>query len=199
MRTIVVATQNAGKIVEIKKILEDLDVEVKSMGEVGIHIDIQETGTTFCENAIIKAEALKQYTDALILADDSGLEIDYLEKAPGVYSARYLGEDTPYKIKNQMILDKLKDVPKEQRTARFVCTMAVTAKDMQPITTCGVIEGYIGEEARGTNGFGYDPIFFVEEYNTSTAEMCSDLKNKISHRGQALRQMKERLKEILNV
>ena len=197
MKTIVVATQNAGKIIEIKEMLEDLDVEVKSMSEVGIHIDIQETGATFCENAIIKAEALKHYTDALILADDSGLEIDCLGKAPGVYSARYLGEDTPYEIKNQIILDKLKDVPKERRTARFVCTMAVTAQDIETITTCGVIEGYIGEEARGTNGFGYDPIFFVEEYNTSTADMCSDLKNKISHRGQALRQMKERLKEIL--
>ncbi|WP_070001069.1 XTP/dITP diphosphatase [Cellulosilyticum sp. I15G10I2] len=199
MRTIVVATQNAGKVTEIKKMLEDLDVEVKTMDEAGIDLEIEETGTTFEENAIIKAEALKAHTDAIILADDSGLEIDHFGKEPGVYSARYLGKDTPYTVKNQIILDRLQDVPKEQRTARFVCVMAVAAKDITTITTRGTIEGYIGYEARGTNGFGYDPIFFVEAYNTSTADMCSDLKNAISHRGEALRQMKERLKGILEV
>ncbi|MDF2613233.1 MAG: non-canonical purine pyrophosphatase, rdgB/HAM1 family [Clostridia bacterium] len=197
MQTIVVATQNIGKVVEIKKMLEDLNVEVKTMSEAGIDIDIDENGITFEENAIIKAEALKKYTNAIILADDSGLEIDYLNKEPGVYSARYLGKDTSYKIKNEMILDKLKNVPKEKRTARFICAMALAANDMRTVTTRGTIEGYIGYEARGTNGFGYDPIFFVDEYNTSTADMCADLKNEISHRGKALKQMKERLKEIL--
>jgi len=197
MRTIVVATQNAGKVVEIKKMLKDLNVEVKTMSELGIDIEIEESGITFEENAILKAEALKKYTDAIILADDSGLEIDFLNKKPGVYSARYLGKNTSYTVKNQIILDKLKDVPREKRTARFVCAMAVASQGMPTLTTLGTIEGYIGYEARGTNGFGYDPIFFVEEYNTSTADMCEDLKNKISHRGNALKQMKERLNGIL--
>jgi len=197
MKTIVVATQNAGKVVEIKKMLKDLNVEVKTMSELGIDIEIEESGITFEENAILKAEALKKYTDAIILADDSGLEIDFLNKKPGVYSARYLGKNTSYTVKNQIILDKLKDVPREKRTARFVCAMAVASQGMPTLTTLGTIEGYIGYEARGTNGFGYDPIFFVEEYNTSTADMCEDLKNKISHRGNALKQMKERLNGIL--
>ncbi len=197
MRTIIVATQNEGKVKEIKKMMEDLKVEVKTMGEVGIDIDIEENGKTFVENAIIKAETLKEYTDAIILADDSGLEIDYLNKEPGVYSARYLGKDTSYVVKNQMILDKLKGVPKEKRTARFVCAMAAAARNLPTLTTQGTIEGYIGYEAKGTNGFGYDPIFYVEAFNTSTADMSSELKNEISHRGNALRQMKEKLKELL--
>lgn len=197
MRTVIVATQNAGKVKEIKKMLENLDIEVKTMGEAGIDIEIEENGETFEANAVIKAEALKQYTDAIILADDSGLEIDYLNKEPGVYSARYLGKDTLYSIKNQIILDKLKNVPKEQRTARFVCAMAIASRSMDTMTTLGTIEGYIGYEARGTNGFGYDPIFFVDEYGTSTADISENLKNKISHRGKALEQMKEKLIRIL--
>lgn len=197
MKTLIVATQNEGKVKEIKKMLQDLKIEVKTMGEAGIDLDVEENGETFEENAIIKAEALKGYTDALILADDSGLEIDCLNKEPGVYSARYLGKDTSYSIKNQIILDRLKDIPKEQRTARFVCAMALASNKLPTITAVGIIEGYIGYEARGTNGFGYDPIFFVETYGTSTADMSEEIKNAISHRGKALSLMKEKIKELL--
>lgn len=197
MKTIIVATQNEGKVIEIKNMLADLNVEVKTMLEAGIDLDIEENGTTFLENACIKAEALKSYTNAIIIADDSGLEIDYLNKEPGVYSARYLGKDTPYTVKNQIILDRLKDVSKDQRGARFVCAIAVAVPHRPTITAIGTIEGYIGYEARGNNGFGYDPIFFVEEFETSTADMPIDLKNKISHRGKALKQMKEKLKVLL--
>ncbi len=198
MKQIVVATQNKGKIKEIKEMLVDLPVEVKSMGEVGMDIDIEENGTTFEENAIIKAEAISALLeDTIVIADDSGLEIDYLDKAPGVYSARYLGKDTPYEVKNQMILEKLKSVEKEKRTARFVCAMAMSQKGKKTLTTKGILEGYIGYEATGSNGFGYDPIFYVEEWGTSTAVLSSEQKNLISHRGKALKQMKEQLKAML--
>ena len=197
MRKIILATQNQGKVKEVKKILEGMPVEVMTMGEAGINIDIEENGTTFEENAVIKAEALKAYTDALILADDSGLEIDCLNKEPGVYSARYLGKDTPYEVKNQIILDKLKDVPKEERTARFVCAIALAGVGVETVATFGTIEGYIGYESRGENGFGYDPIFYVEGTEKSTAELTPDEKNAISHRAKALNEMKEKLKEVM--
>ncbi len=198
MKKIVVATQNKGKVREIKEILGSLEIEVQTMGEAGIDIDVEENGATFEENAIIKAEAISQLTDALVIADDSGLEIDCLNKEPGVYSARYLGKDTPYEIKNQMILDRLKDVPKEERTARFVCSMALAEKGKGTVTTYGTIEGYIGYKAEGTNGFGYDPIFFVDELGTSTANISAEEKNKISHRAKALNAIVERIKERLN-
>lgn len=197
MRTILFATKNQGKVKEIKKILEGLPVEVITMEEAGIDVEVEETGTTFIENAILKAEALTQYTDAIILADDSGLEIDYLNKEPGVYSARYLGKETPYEEKNAILLDRLKDVPKAQRSARFVCAIAAASQGMVTLTTQATIEGYIGYEAKGKNGFGYDPIFFIEAYNTSTADLSPEVKNAISHRGKALRLMSEQLKEIL--
>ncbi|MEG0014101.1 MAG: XTP/dITP diphosphatase [Cellulosilyticaceae bacterium] len=197
MKTIIFATQNQGKVKEIKKILEDLDVEVLTMTEAGIDIDIEENGTTFEENAVIKAEALKAYSDCIILADDSGLEIDYLDKAPGVYSARYMGKDTPYEEKNQKILDILKDVPDEKRTARFVCAIAAAGKGIETMTTLGTIEGYIGHQAAGGHGFGYDPIFYVNEYHISTAQLNPEVKNTISHRGKALRLMKEKLMMLI--
>lgn len=197
MKTILFATKNQGKVKEIKKILEGLPVEVITMEEAGIDVEVEETGTTFIENAILKAEALTQYTDAIILADDSGLEIDYLNKEPGVYSARYLGKETPYEEKNAILLDRLKDVPKAQRSARFVCAIAAASQGMVTLTTQATIEGYIGYEAKGKNGFGYDPIFFIEAYNTSTADLSPEVKNAISHRGKALRLMSEQLKEIL--
>lgn len=197
MKKIVFATQNQGKVKEIREILADLNIEVITMGEAGIDIDIEENGKTFEENAIIKAEALKEYTDYIILADDSGLEIDYLNKEPGVYSARYMGKDTSYEIKNQKIIEKLEGVPKEKRTARFVCAIAAAGKGIETITTIGTIEGYIGYHPEGTNGFGYDPIFYVDQYGTSTANISPQQKNDISHRGKALRLMKERLQTIL--
>ena len=154
MKKVIVATQNKGKVKEIKEMLVGLPVEVQTMGEAGIDIDVEETGTTFEENAVLKAEAISELTDALVIADDSGLEIDYLNKEPGVYSARYLGKDTPYEEKNQIIIDRLAGVSKAQRTARFVCAMALCEKGKTTFVTRGTIEGYIGDHAEGANGFG---------------------------------------------
>ena len=192
---IVFATGNAGKMKEIRMILADLDMEIVSMKEAGIVTDIDENGTTFEENAIIKAKTVAAYTDDIVLADDSGLEIDYLNKEPGIYSARYMGEDTSYDIKNQNLLDRLAGVPKEQRTARFVCAIAAVLPDKEVIVKRETIEGYIGFEPAGENGFVYDPIFYVDEYNCSTAQLPADKKNELSHRGKALRAMKEALRE----
>ena len=193
MNKIIFATGNKDKMKEIRMILSDLDVEILSMKEAGISVDIEENGTTFEENALIKAKAVAAYTDAIVLADDSGLEIDYLNKEPGVYSARYMGEDTSYTIKNQNLLDRLNGVPKEQRAARFVCAIAAVLPDKETLVTRETIEGYIGFEPQGENGFGYDPIFYVDEYNCSTASLPPDKKNEMSHRGKALRAMKEAL------
>lgn len=190
MRRIIFATGNAGKMREIREIMADMPVEVVSMKEAGILADIEENGTTFVENAKIKATEIAKQTKDIVLADDSGLEVDYLNKEPGVYSARYLGEDTPYEVKNQAILDRLSGVPKEKRTARFVCAIAAALPDGEVLTTQATIEGYIGEKPAGKNGFGYDPIFMVEEYQCSTAELSEEQKNEISHRGKALRKMK---------
>lgn len=195
MRRIVFATGNVGKLREIKNIMADLPVEVVSMKEAGIEAEIEETGETFEENAKIKAQAVAAHTDDIVLADDSGLEIDYLNKEPGVYSARYLGENTSYEIKNQTILDRLSGVEKEKRTARFVCAIAAVLPNKETLVTRETIEGYIGEKPAGENGFGYDPIFYVEEYQCSTAELSEEQKNAISHRGKALRAMKKLLRE----
>lgn len=198
MKKIIFATGNQGKMKEIREILANEKVEILSMKEAGISLEIQENGKTFAENAIIKAKAVAavpQAENAIVLADDSGLEVDYLNKEPGIYSARYMGEDTSYKIKNQNIIDRLEGVPKEKRTARFVCAIAAVLTDSEVITTEGTIEGYIGWEEAGTNGFGYDPIFYIDEYHCSTAELPGEVKNELSHRGKALRAMKERLAE----
>lgn len=198
MKKIIFATGNQGKMREIREILAGEDVEILSMKEAGITLDIIEDGTTFAENAIIKAKAVAaapEAQQAIVLADDSGLEVDYLNKEPGIYSARYMGEDTSYKIKNKNIIDRLEGVPKEKRTARFVCAIAAVLPNKEVITTEGTIEGYIGWKEAGTNGFGYDPIFYVDQYNCSTAELSAEVKNELSHRGKALRAMKEKLAE----
>ena len=165
------------------------------MKEAGIDKEINENGKTFEENALIKARTVAEDTDAVVLADDSGLEIDYLNKEPGIYSARYLGEDTSYEIKNQALLDRLSGVKKEDRTARFVCAIAAVLPDKREFVVRETIEGYIGEKPAGTNGFGYDPIFYVDEYGCSTAELSEEKKNEVSHRGKALRAMREVLKK----
>ena len=196
MTKIIFATGNAGKMREIRDIMADLDVELLSMKEAGIKLDIVEDGKTFEENALIKARAVsKEAPGAIVMADDSGLEVDYLNKEPGVYSARYMGEDTSYTIKNQAILDRLKGVPKEKRTARFVCAIAAAMPNGDVLVTRETIEGYIGEKPAGSNGFGYDPIFYVDEFGCSTAELTEKQKNQISHRGKALRAMKEKLNQ----
>lgn len=195
---IIFATGNEGKMREIRAILGDMDVEICSMKEAGIQTDIIEDGRTFEENAIIKAKTIAAQTDAIVLADDSGLEIDYLNKEPGIYSARYLGEDTPYSIKNKSLIDRLTGVPDEKRTARFVCAIAAAFPDGEVVTTQGVIEGKIGYEEKGSNGFGYDPIFYVPEYGCSTAQLTEEQKNRISHRGKALEAMKLELKKRMS-
>lgn len=194
---IVFATGNENKMVEIRQILGDLGWEILSMKEAGISVDIEENGSTFEENALIKAKAVAEFCRDIVLADDSGLEIDYLNKEPGIYSARYAGENTSYEIKNQMLLDRLKGVPRQQRTARFVCAIAAAVPGREPIVVRGTIEGYIGDEPAGENGFGYDPIFYVPDLNCSTAELSMEEKNARSHRGNALREMRAKLKELL--
>lgn len=189
---VIFATGNQGKMKEIRLIMEDLQLEVLSMKEADIEIDIEENGQTFEENAMIKADAIANETKhAIILADDSGLEIDYLNKEPGVQSSRYLGEDTSYEIKNQHILDLLDGVEQEKRTARFVCTIAAIFPDGKKEVVRETIEGYIGYESKGSNGFGYDPIFYVPEFDCTTAELTLEQKNQISHRGKALKKIKQ--------
>lgn len=198
MKRLIFATGNQNKMREIREILADLPVEILSMKEAGIEADIVEDGKTFEENAIIKAKAIMELTGELVLADDSGLEIDYLNKEPGIYSARYMGEDTSYRIKNASLIERLAGVPDEKRTARFVCAIAATFPDGTVKTTEGVIEGRIGYEERGENGFGYDPIFYVPEFGCTTAELSEEQKNAVSHRGKALEKMREILKESVS-
>lgn len=194
-RRVIFATGNKGKMNEIRQILSDMDMDLLSMKEAGIAIEIVEDGLSFEENAIIKAKAVAACTDAIVLADDSGLEIDYLNGEPGIYSARYMGEDTPYSVKNRNFIERLHGVPAEKRTARFVCVIAAAMPDGEVFTTKGVIEGQIAEEPKGENGFGFDPIFYVPEYGCTTAELSEEQKNEISHRGKALTAMKEELKK----
>jgi len=193
MTKIIFATKNKGKIKEIKEIMKDTDFEIVSLEEAGINIDVEETGTTFEENALLKAQTIMKASNEIVLADDSGLEVDYLNKEPGVYSSRYMGEDTPYDIKNNHIIKLLEGVEEKDRTARFVSVIAAAFPNGEAITTRGTIEGIIGYKIDGENGFGYDPIFFVPEFNMTTARMSMEQKNKISHRGKALRAMKEKL------
>lgn len=199
MKKIIFATGNQGKLREIRDILGDLGMEILSMKEAGINVDIVEDGKTFEENAVIKAKAvaaaLPDDMDAIVMADDSGLEVDALNKEPGVYSARYMGEDTSYRIKNMNIVERLEGVPVEKRTARFVCTIAAAEKNGKVLTATGAIEGKIGYEERGEGGFGYDPIFYLPDMSRTTAELSAEEKNAISHRGNALREMKKLLQE----
>lgn len=191
MKKLIFATSNEGKMDEIRDILKDMPIELLSLKDIGIDIDIEENGTTFEENAIIKAETICKLTGEIVLADDSGLEVDYLNKEPGVYSSRFLGEDTPYSVKNNYIIDRLKNIEMERRSARFVCVIACSFPNGNTITREGIIEGYIAEKISGSNGFGYDPIFYLPEYNCTTADMPTELKNQISHRAKALKKMKE--------
>ena len=180
---------------EIREILGSLPVEILSMKEAGIQAEIEEDGKSFEENALIKARAVCRLAGEMVLADDSGLEIDYLNGEPGIYSARYMGEDTSYRIKNQNLMDRLSGVPDEKRTARFVCAIAAAFPDGREYVVRGTIEGRIGYEERGENGFGYDPIFYLPDRDVSTAQLSREEKNSISHRGNALKKMKEPLEK----
>ena len=194
---IIFATGNEDKMREIRMIMDDLGMEILSMKEAGLYADVDENGTTFEENAVIKAKGIAELCDDIVLADDSGLEIDALNKEPGVYSARYMGENTSYRIKNANLMERLNGVPDEERTARFVCAIAAVLPDGRILETRETIEGRIGYEERGENGFGYDPIFMLPQYGKTTAELSPELKNELSHRGKALRLMKEKLQEAL--
>lgn len=204
MDKIIFATGNKNKMTEIKMILSDLGAEILSQKEVGIEADVVEDGTTFEENALIKAVAIAEiarkmpeYKNTVVLADDSGLEIDYLNKEPGIYSARYMGEDISYDIKNNELLRRLKGVPDEKRTARFVCAIAAAFPDGTSEVLRGTMEGIIGHEIKGNNGFGYDPIFFLPGYQCTSAELPPEKKNELSHRGEGLRKMRRILEERL--
>ena len=197
MEKIIFATGNEHKMAEIRMILKDLGARILSQKEAGIEADVVEDGTTFEENALLKAtevaRAARQmpgYEDAVILADDSGLEIDWLNKEPGIYSARYMGEDTSYDIKNQALLDRLEGVADADRTARFVCAIAAAFPDGSSEVVRGTMEGIIGHEIIGNNGFGYDPIFFLPEYGCTSAQLVPEKKNELSHRGEGLRKMR---------
>ncbi len=195
MKKIIFATGNQDKLREIREIMADVAVEIISAKEAGMDTEVEETGMTFEENALIKARAIASKSDVIVLADDSGLEIDYLNKEPGIYSSRYLGEDTPYSVKNREILKRLEHVEKEQRTARFVCAIAAVFPNGEELVVRETMEGYIGFEIAGENGFGYDPIFYLEEYGKSSAEILPEEKNAISHRGKALRNMRQKLQD----
>lgn len=196
MQRIILASNNQDKINEVKAILTDF--EIVSLKEAGISVDVEENGTTFEENALIKARAVSKITGEITMADDSGLEIDYLNKEPGVYSARYMGHDTSYDIKNKSLIDRLEGVEGNDRSGRFVCAIAVCFPDGREIVKRGTMEGLIAKEIVGSNGFGYDPIFFLPEYNLTSAQIAPEEKNKISHRGNALRMIKDELKYVIN-
>ncbi len=195
MNRIIFATSNAGKMKEIREILKDLDVEILSMKEAGIEADIVEDGKTFEENALIKARTIRDMAGCIVLADDSGLEVDALNKEPGIYSARYMGEDTSYDLKNANIIERLSGLTGSERSARFVCVIAAAFPDGTAETRRATIEGQIADAPAGENGFGYDPIFYVPEYKCTTAQLAAEQKNEISHRGKALRAMKEVLRQ----
>ena len=204
MDTIIFATGNKNKMIEIRMILADLGYKILSQKEAGIQADVVEDGQTFEENALIKATTIAdiarkmpEYKNAVVLADDSGLEIDALNKEPGIYSARYMGEDTSYDIKNQALIDRLEGVPDEKRTARFVCAIAATLPDGSTEVVRGTMEGRIGYEITGENGFGYDPIFYLPQFGCSSAELEPEKKNELSHRGEGLRKMRKVLEEKL--
>ena len=191
MKSIILASNNKDKVKEVKEILKGYDII--SMKEAGIDVDIEENGTTFEENALIKARAIMKLTGQITMADDSGLEIDYLNKAPGGYSARFMGHDTSYDIKNKALIQKLEGVKGSDRSGRFVCAIAVCFPDGREIVKRGTMEGLIAEEIKGDNGFGYDPIVYLPEYGRTSGELAPEEKNKISHRGKALALIKEEL------
>ena len=193
---IVFATGNEGKMREVRLILADLGMEILSMKEAGADPDIVEDGKTFGENAEIKARAVWEQTGGIVLADDSGLVIDWLNGEPGVYSARYIGEDTSYEIKNQALIDRLAGVEGADRSARFVCNIAAVLPDGQVVHTEETMEGRIAEKPAGHEGFGYDPILYLPEFGKTSAEITIEEKNRISHRGKALEAMKVKLKEL---
>lgn len=197
MKKIILASNNAGKIKEVKAILSDMDIELVSMKEAGIELDVEENGTTFEENALIKARAVYALTGNITIADDSGLEVDYLGGEPGVYSARYMGHDTSYDVKNQAIIDRLAEAKGAERSARFVAAIAAVLEDGTELVTRQTMEGEIAYTPAGENGFGYDPILYLPQYDKTSAQLSPEEKNFISHRGKALDKMKQMLLQYI--
>lgn len=195
---IILATNNKSKVKEISEMLSGSDITFESLADAGINVEVEETGTTFEENALLKAREICKLSGKPTISDDSGLEIDALDGAPGIYSSRFMGEDTSYDIKNNALIEKLENVADPDRTARFRCCMALVLPDGREFVTEGAMEGIIAREPKGINGFGYDPILFIPEYNRTSAELSSEEKNNISHRGEALRKMIEVIKKELN-
>ena len=189
MKKFIVATRNNGKLQEIREILADFDYEVLSVEEAGINKEIEENGTTFEENALIKAHDIWQMTGETVMADDSGLEVEYLNGAPGIYSSRFAGDGATDNDRNKKLLELLEGVPFEKRKARFVCAIAVIHPDESNFIVRGTCEGYIALKPEGINGFGYDPLFYMPEFGMTTAQMKPEQKHNISHRGKALQKM----------
>lgn len=195
-KTIIVASNNANKVREIKEVLSDFPFEIKSLKEAGIDVDVDETGSTFHENAYIKAsEVYKIAKGAITLADDSGLSVDTLNGAPGVYSARFAGEHGNDKKNNDKLLSLLKGKKMDERKAKFVCALVLMIDEKNVISVQGEVEGYIGFEEKGKDGFGYDPLFYIPEYKKTFAEMSPEMKNSMSHRGKALELLRNKMKE----
>ena len=194
MNKIIFATGNENKLKEIRQIMQDMDVEIISMKEAGINIEIEETGTIFLENSYLKAKTIWDITGGIVMADDSGLVIDYLNGEPGLYSARYMGENTSYDIKNANILGRMKAAKGNERSARFVASIVCILPNGKELSVVETMEGIIAEKVAGENGFGYDPILYLPDYDCTSAELSDNEKNKISHRGKALRLMREKLK-----
>ena len=195
---IILATNNKSKVKEISEMMSGSDITFESLADAGINVEVEETGTAFEENALLKAREICKLSGKPTISDDSGLEIDALDGAPGIYSSRFMGEDTSYDIKNNALIEKLENVADPDRTARFRCCMALVLPDGREFVTEGAMEGIIAREPKGINGFGYDPILFIPEYNRTSAELSSEEKNNISHRGEALRKMIEVIKKELN-
>ena len=195
---IILATNNKSKVKEISEMMSGSDITFVSLADAGINVEVEEIGTTFEENALLKAREICKLSGKPTISDDSGLEIDALDGAPGIYSSRFMGEDTSYDIKNNALIEKLENVADPDRTARFRCCMALVLPDGREFVTEGAMEGIIAREPKGINGFGYDPILFIPEYNRTSAELSSEEKNNISHRGEALRKMIEVIKKELN-
>ncbi|WP_294395171.1 XTP/dITP diphosphatase [uncultured Clostridium sp.] len=203
MKKLILASNNNKKIKELKEILSDIQVKVRSLSDEGIHIDVVEDGTTFEENAKKKAKEIFEFLkekgeeDFIVLSDDSGLEVDYLNGEPGVYSARYAGEHGEDDKNNEKLLKNLKGIPKKERGAQFVCQIAMFDEDGKYYTVRGEVRGYILEELNGEGGFGYDPLFFYEPLDKTFAQLTSEEKNEVSHRGRALKELKAILSEIV--
>ena len=192
MRRLIIATKNAGKVKEIRRLLDGYEYEVLSLEDIDLNLDVEETGSCFEENSLLKARAIQKLTGGMVIADDSGLEIDFLNGAPGIYSSRFLG-NTSERRQYEGVLALMEGVPDEYRTARFRCAASLVTAAYEMVFL-GTLEGKIAFKPKGDNGFGYDPVFFIPEYKKTMAQLDSETKNRISHRGKAFELLTAKLK-----